>query len=154
MLCHCRLGGDNSPFASDMDILWPTPCRLHSFDGLEKHGIILTKPDEGYNPEEDGYFDQFGGHLAFVFWIYSHAIVLRSMDVGNFFPMHRLEEVERCLDNALQNESQRKALIKAREDISNAYLQWRSEYGQQSEELKANIKKKKKGQVVRRQRSF
>ena len=79
------------PFAPDIDIPWESPCRLHCPDKVAKVlGPELKNPPDDYNPEQDPYFDRFGGHKAFKAFISSHSVLRRSIDVRKLLPSETL----------------------------------------------------------------
>lgn len=150
--CRCRLAGDASPFANDLDFLWDAPCRLHFFDGVAEYGIKLEKPDIGYNPEEDPYFDKYGGHLAFAAYISCHPMVMRSVDIGKLVPPSREEEAVHAMERALQAPEYGKELQALDKEIAAEYFRWRRQHGKKhAEHMKKIEKQRQPYQKPRRQ---
>lgn len=150
--CGCRLGGDASPYAPNIDIAWDALCRLHCFDDLASQlDMNVTKPEEGYSPAEDEYFDQYGGHLAYALFIGGHAVVYRSIDVGKLLPMERLPEAGAALEKAWGNQAHQAALLRWQEDYNRFYIEWRQQHGQQHDEW---IRELRKPKVCKRRGSF
>ena len=152
-VCGCRLGGDSSPFTLDFDFMEPVPCRLHFFDQLcELEGIELTKPAEGYDPEQDPYFDRFGGHLAFACFIVNHPVVRRSIDTYKLLPVTREAEGFAKFEEAWQDEEKRGALLEWRRDMEINYFKWRKRYGEESKARVAELIGQTKGLTGQKQR--
>lgn len=127
--CMCRLGGDSSPFAKDIDIAFETPCRLHFPKQIAVElGVDLKRPQEGYDPDQDPYFDRFGGRLAFAAFIATNPIVKRSIDVRTLLPAGMWLEAYDRLRAAEQDEPARKALLDWQKDYQEWYFDWRSKH--------------------------
>jgi len=153
--CGCRLAGDASPFAPNLDLAWDTPCRLHfPAEATSKYGAVLHHPIASYDPASDPYFDRFGGHLAFATFISFHAVVRRSIDVRKLLPKDRLEEGAAALQRALADPDHHAALLQWRDEFNQWYIKWKSEYGEESERRKREVREKKKPRHSKRRGSF
>ncbi|KAL9091748.1 MAG: hypothetical protein Q9159_001263 [Coniocarpon cinnabarinum] len=149
-ICGCRLAGDSSRFAPDIDIKWDTPCRLHFFDEVAvRFDIKLTKPDKGYDPETDPYFDRFGGHMAFALFMGGEILVQRSIDVAKLLPMGRLKEAEGALAQAWSNPQHRAALEEWRAEFIEGYFDWNSKYEEKGREQRRQMDNEDSKQVVK-----
>jgi len=127
--CMCRLGGDSSPFARDVDIPFETPCRLHFPQEIAAElGVELKCPQEGYEPDQDPYFDRFGGRMAFAAFIADHPIIKRSIDVRTLLPAGSWSEASDRLRAAGQVKHQREALLDWKRDYQEWYFESRSKY--------------------------
>lgn len=127
--CMCRLGGDSSPFAKDIDITIETPCRLHFPQQIAVElGVELNCPQEGYEPDQDPFFDRFGGRMSFAAFITDNPIIKRSIDVRTLLPAGSWSEAFDRLRAAGQIEHQRGALLDWQKDYQEWYFEWRSKY--------------------------
>lgn len=127
--CMCRLGGDSSPFATDVDVPIETPCRLHFPQKIAAElGVELRCPQEGYEPDEDPYFDRFGGRMAFAAFIADNPIIKRSIDVRTLLPAGSWSEASERLRAAGQVKHQREALLVWQKDYQEWYFEWRGNY--------------------------
>jgi hypothetical protein len=139
--CMCRLDGDSSPFAKDIDITIETPCRLHFPQQIALElGVDLNRPREGYEPDEDPYFDRFGGRMAFAAFIADNPIVRRSINIRTLLPAGSWSEASDRLRAARQIEHQREALLNWKKDYQEWYFEWRSKYSTTRIEPKKQIK--------------
>ncbi|KAK5112866.1 hypothetical protein LTR85_011093 [Meristemomyces frigidus] len=153
--CGCRIAGDASPFARDIDIPLETVCRLHFFDeAQEKLGLNLTQPAEGYDPEMDRYFNQFGGHLAFAAFIAVHPIVQRAIDVRKMLPSYKIAEAADALRIASGVTEQGQALMDWQTMYNDWYMKWRSEHGREHEERMKQLRQLESPTSVKRRDSF
>jgi hypothetical protein len=108
----CRLGGDSSPFAKDIDITFGTPYCLHYPKQIAVElGMDLKCPQEGYDPDQDPYFNRFGGRMAFAAFTATNPIIKRSIDVPTLLPVGMWFEASNRLRAAGQIERQREALL-------------------------------------------
>lgn len=105
-------------FAPDCVFMLFEPCRLHFFDLPAEHGIELARPEAGYDPETEPYFDKFGGHLAFAAYIAIDKIAERALDVRKLLPSGRVHEAAEALGRAMRVEDQRNALQAWETEIS------------------------------------
>jgi hypothetical protein len=143
--CMCRLGGDSSPFARDVDIPFETPCRLHFPREIAVElGVELRCPQEGYEPDQDPYFDRFGGRMAFTAFIANNPIIKRSIDVRTLLPAGSWSEASDRLRAAGQIEHQREALLDWKRDYQEWYFVWRSNHSTEQmrpkEQLKSSLR--------------
>jgi hypothetical protein len=139
--CMCRLGGDSSPFARDVDIAFETPCRLHFPQQIAVElGVELKCPQEGYEPDQDPYFDRFGGHMAFAAFIADNPIIKRSIDVGTLLPAGSWSEASDRLRAARQIEHQREALLNWQKDYQEWYFDWRNKHKTEQMKRKKQLK--------------
>lgn len=135
--CMCRLGGDSSPFATDVDIPIETPCRLHFPQGIAAElGVELQCPQERYEPDQDPYFDRFGGHMAFAAFIADNSIIKRSIDVRTLLPAGSWSEASDRLRAAGKVKHQHEALLVWKKDYQEWYFEWRGNYSTTQMELR------------------
>ncbi|KAK4505251.1 hypothetical protein PRZ48_003214 [Zasmidium cellare] len=158
--CMCRISGDESPFIESCDIMIWTPCRLHFPQAVAKAlDVELEYPPQGYDPNEDPYFDRFGGRPAFVAWIATNTLVQKAIDVGTLLPEGMTwYEAARQLRIAGANESQKEALLDWQVQYHRQYIEWKSRYGKASDEKKAEMALRAKrggaGPALERRGSF
>jgi hypothetical protein len=139
--CMCRLGGDSSPFAKDIDITFETPCRLHFPRQIAVElGVDLKCPQEGYDPDQDPYFDRFGGRMAFAAFIATNPIIKRSIDVRTLLPTGMWFEASDRLRAAGQIEHQREALLDWQKEYQEWYFDWRSKHKTEQMKRKKQLK--------------
>ncbi|GIZ38752.1 hypothetical protein CKM354_000215600 [Cercospora kikuchii] len=138
--CMCRLGGDSSPFADDMDLPYESPCRLHFPQHIAaREGLELQSPPKEYDPDQDPYFDRFGGRMAFAAFIATNPIVERSLDVRSLLPEGKWFEAANRLAAASQIKCQREALLDWQNDYQEWYFTWRSNRTKEEAKLKARF---------------
>lgn len=155
-ICHCRLSSASSltPFCPSFDITIWQPCRLHYFDEMAEHGINLTRPEPGYDPALDPYFDKFGGHAAFAAYIAIDPIVERSLNVRKLLPHGTVDAAAAALGRAMCNEEQRSALEGWETEFHESYFKWRSQHGEKNARWKAEVRASRQPPPIRRRGSF
>ena len=129
----------------------PTWWRLFTFH--RRHGHSLRKPlpfafptahsckcpSKEYDPDQDPYFDRFGGRMAFAAFIAINPIVERSLDVRSLLPEGKWFEAANRLAAASQIKCQREALLDWQNDYQKWYFTWRSNRTKEETKLKARF---------------
>lgn len=139
-ICRCRLAGDSSPSAPDIDLpMMDYACRLHAPDGvISKHKTKITQPDDGYDPRNDHYFARFGGYLAFALYIIRLPIVYHSVSISKLPDLDKeLDEAGERLKEALANEACNVALKNYEEELAYSYFNWRREHVKEADRRRA-----------------
>lgn len=134
MNCMCRLVGDSSPFAPDIDIILEEHCRLHFPAKVARAlDIELENPPQDYQPEKDPYFERFGGRGAFVAFAARNIFVQKSVNVESLLhPGLGWAAANEQLSVAWNVPVYQKALLDWSEDYKKSFIQWKMRIGPQA----------------------